>query len=286
MKKPYWKQNLLIKALKDGKSLGECCKELNITKTQAREYIQQSSFKLPQKKKFVNVRQKDSVVLAIPDLHCPFHHPDALDFLIYVRDKFNPTHVVCLGDEIDAHSFSRYMPDPDGHGPAKELELAIEALTPFYREFPEVLVCVSNHTIRPWKKGFDSGLPQSFLRSVETVLNAPDGWVWSDRHEVNGVLYLHGDSGKSGAYAHQNYVKSFKQSVVIGHIHAHAGVQYDGNLFGMNAGCLIDKSAYAFKYAKNYCNDVNLGCGLVIGGEVGHFLPMRTDGNNRWIGRL
>jgi hypothetical protein len=258
----------------------EARKRLRVDKAQALRWMQGIEDKTPK------VQSRESVVLAIPDMHHPFCHPDALDFLKYVKGRFNPTTIVCLGDEIDAHAFSRYMPDPDGMSPGKELAAAIEGLMPFYREFPKVLVCESNHTVRPWKKAFEAGLPAAFLPSYSKLLNAPDGWVWKSRHVVDGVMYIHGDSGKSGAYAHQNYVKAFKKSVVIGHMHSNAGVQYDGNLFGLNTGCLIDADAYAFKYAKNMPTGVNLGCGLIIGGECAFFLPMRTDESGRWIGRL
>lgn len=274
------RKKLVLEALKSGIALTEIRDRFGISKAQVLRWSKESSEIVPVTK------PKESVVLAIPDMHHPFCHPDALAFLIHIRDRFRPTTVVCLGDEIDAHALSRYMPDPDGMSPGKELEAAIEGLIPFYREFPNVLVCESNHTVRPWKKAFDIGLPAAFLPSFSKLLNAPDGWVWKNRHTVDGVVYIHGDAGKSGAYAHQNYVKAFKKSVVIGHIHGHAGVQYDGSLFGMNTGCLIDADAYAFKYAKNMPTGVNLGCGLIVNGEVAYFLPMRTDENGMWIGRL
>ena len=75
---------------------------------------------------------KENIVLAIPDLHCPFQHPDALEFIKHVRDRFHVTEVICLGDEIDAHAFSRWPKDPDGMGPGQELKAAIEALIPWY----------------------------------------------------------------------------------------------------------------------------------------------------------
>jgi hypothetical protein len=223
-------------------------------------------------------------VLVIPDLHCPFQHPDALAFLKSVKAKVRPTKFVCLGDEIDAHAFSRYPKDPDGLGPGKEMTAAIEALLPFYLEFPEMLVCESNHTIRPWKVAFENGLPASFLPAVATYLNAPDGWVWKNHHMIDGVRYFHGDSGRSGQYAHIHYVKAFKKSCVIGHIHSHAGVNYEGELFGMNTGCLIDETAYCFKYAKNMATKPNLGCGVVFGGKKAVFFPMITDEHGRWVG--
>jgi hypothetical protein len=229
---------------------------------------------------------RGETVLVIPDLHIPFNHIDALDFLKAVKDKYHPTQFVCLGDEIDAASFSRYTPDPDGMTPGQELAKAIEGLVPFYLEFPNMLVCESNHTVRPWKKAFDAGLPASFLPSIAKILNAPDGWQWASRWEIDGVLYIHGDNGKSGQYAAVNYMKSAKQSVVIGHIHSYASVFYEGNDFAMNTGCLIDHTAFCFKYAKNMLTRVNLGCGIVIDGKEAHFIPMRLNPQGRWQGYL
>jgi len=229
--------------------------------------------------------KKHGVVMAIPDLHCPFHHEDALEFLKAVRDKYQPQTVVCLGDEIDAHALSRYPKDPNGMSAGQEISAAREALYPFYREFPNVLVCESNHTVRGHKLAFEAGIPQAFLSHISTILNAPEGWKWANKHLVDGVLYIHGDAGRSGQYAHIHYVKAFKKSVVIGHIHSYAGVNYEGHLFGMNAGCLIDTSKYCFAYAKNMPIEVNLGCGVVMGGQTAQFIPMRLK-DGRWTGEL
>lgn len=236
--------------------------------------------------KSVERSERGETVLSISDLHIPFQHIDALPFLCAVRDKYKPTIIIDQGDEIDASGFSRYPQDPDGLTPGQELAKAIEGLIPFYLEFPDVLVCESNHTIRPWKKAFEAGLPASFLPSIAKMLNAPDGWKWASRWEIDGVLYIHGDNGKSGQYAHVNYMKAAKQSVVIGHIHSYAGVNYEGEHFAMNTGCLIDHTAYCFKYAKNMLTKVNLGCGIIIDGKEAHFIPMRLNSAGRWIGYL
>jgi hypothetical protein len=230
--------------------------------------------------------ESGNIVLAIPDLHCPWQHPDALAFLIAIRDTYNVTKTVCLGDEIDAMGYSRYPQDPDAPNQSKELELAIEQLLPFYRAFPDMLVCESNHTIRPWKKAFEAGLPKSFLPTVARVLRAPDGWSWHNEIEIDGVRYIHGDAGSSGFTAHIQYMRKFKQSVVIGHIHSYAGVNYEGELFGVNSGCLIDAEAICFKYAKNMPIPVSLGCTIVKYGKQAQFIPMILDENRRWIGKL
>lgn len=230
--------------------------------------------------------QSNCRVLVIPDTHHPFQHPDALDFLCAVYEQAQLDTVVHLGDEMDGHSFSRYTMDVDAMTPKAELAATIEALRPWYRAFPNVKVCESNHTVRPWKKAYEAGLPDTFLPSYAQALDAPDGWQWRDMWEIDGVLYFHGDKGKSGKYAHRNYVDAYHKSCVIGHIHAHAGINWDGNLFGMNAGCLIDERAYAFKYAKAYTGKVNLGCGIVLNGKEAYFIPMQTDSAGRWTGSL
>lgn len=227
-----------------------------------------------------------SRVLVIPDMHHPWCHPDALAFLMAVRSTYHITHVVCLGDEIDAMGYSKYPKDPDAPSAGKELEEAITSLEPFYREFPSVMVCESNHTVRPWKKAFEAGLPASFLPTISRVLRAPDGWVWKKHWEVDGVFYHHGDMGVSGPTAHLMLMKKLKQSVVIGHIHSYAGVNYEGTYFAMNTGCLIDPDAICFKYAKNLPIPVNLGCGLVTGGREARFIPMHLNSEGRWIGYL
>jgi hypothetical protein len=228
----------------------------------------------------------NATVLAIPDKHHPFIHPDALPFALEVRSRKRTNLTLCLGDEIDACAFSRYPMDPDGLTAGQELQKAIESLLPWYREFPEMLVCESNHTVRPWRLAFDAGLPAAFMPTYAKILNAPDGWQWASRWIIDDVLYIHGDNGKSGQYAHVNYMKAAKRSVVIGHIHSYAGVNYEGHHFGVNAGCLIDETAYCFKYAKNMLTRVNLGCAVIYEGKYAEFVPMRLDQHSRWIGRI
>jgi hypothetical protein len=254
-------------------------KRTNDLKDVIRAHIPSTTVKAPQ-----ITPHKPKRVLVIPDLHCPWEHPDSLEFLKAVRDKYQTTLTVCLGDEIDAMAYSTYPKNPDAPSAWKELEEAIEHLVPIYREFPSMMVCESNHTIRPWKRAFDSGLPAAFLPTVARVLRAPDGWEWRNHWLVDGVRYIHGDAGSSGFTAHIQYMRKFKQSVVIGHIHSFAGVNMEGGHFGMNAGCLIDPVAICFHYAKNMPIPVSIGCGVVIDGVEAHFIPMRCDDHGRWNG--
>ena len=92
------------------------------------------------------------IVLVVPDLHCPFHHPDAFEFLKIVKQKFKPTKIVLTGDEMDFHTLSRWPRDPDGLAAGQEFAKGAESLIPLYRLFAEALVCTSNHTIRPFER--------------------------------------------------------------------------------------------------------------------------------------
>lgn len=229
-----------------------------------------------------------SVVLAIPDLHAPFEHPDTVAFLKKVKKVYKPKIVVCLGDEMDAAAISNYDSDPDGMAAGLELEKTIEHLQPIYKLFPKVMVCTSNHTARPYRQAHQFGLPRAFLKSYSEFLQAPKGWKWADSWEIDDVVYEHGE-GFSGASAAIKSAQGNMASTVIGHIHAFAGIQYNANskhlIFGFNAGCLIDKDAYAFAYGKKIKNKPILGCGIIVDG-IPIFIPLKLNRKGRWTKKL
>lgn len=232
------------------------------------------------------IRPGKEVVLAIPDLQIPFHHKDALKFLIWLKNKYKPTMVVCLGDEVDMHALSDYDHDPDGYSAGTELRKSLEELKKIYKVFPKVKVVTSNHTSRPFRKAFKCGIPRAFLRDYHDFLEAPEGWEWRDSWEIDGVHYFHGE-GYSGQTAHIKAAIARGRSVVHGHLHTNAGIHYIANseslIFGFNAGCLIDSKAYAFAYSKHNANKPIIGAGVIIKG-VPIFIPMLLNKKGRWIG--
>jgi len=241
----------------------------------------------------MRLRTGDHRVLVVPDLQEPFAHKDALPFIQQVREYYGTDTTVFIGDEVDFHAVSpRFIHDPDGRSPGDELELTIRALRKWYDLFEGeglIRVCTSNHTGRIFKKAFQAGIPKKFLRKVNEFLEAPDTWEWRDSWEVDGVRYEHGDA-QGGMYAARSLALSNRQSTVIGHHHSHGGVNYlanDGDvLFGLNAGCLIDRSAYVFDYGKQAKFKPTLGCGVVLHG-VPQFVPMIVSGKyERWIGEI
>lgn len=218
------------------------------------------------------------IILTVPDIHAPNEHRDALDFLSDLQRHFKPDKVVFLGDEVDANGFSRFAKDPDLDSPGFELQRAREHLRPFYKLFPKAYVCESNHTVRPWVRAAEAGLPTMMMRDVRDVLDAPKTWKWKMSWRFDGTLFLHGD-GFSGKNAALNAAERHRCCVVIGHVHSHAGIQYNQGhndcVWGMNAGCLIDETSPVFRYAKHMANRPVLGAGVVADG-VPFFLPLKA----------
>lgn len=243
---------------------------------------------LPDFKRPIRTSAHGERVLAIPDLHSPFQHPDALHFLEAAKKALEPGRIICLGDEADQHALSQYESDPSGKSANDEFLLSKEFLIELAKLFPVMAICDSNHMVRYLKKAFRAGIPTVYMKSYQDAYKTPPGWAWADSWEVDGVRYFHGEgfSGKDGAY---KAAVQYRMPVCIGHLHAHAGIQYNCNgdttIFGLNAGCLIDSAAYAFRYAKHVPHKPCIGVALVDS-SVPHWFPMRMDKHQRWTGKL
>lgn len=211
----------------------------------------------------------------IADTHAPFEHPKYFDFCRSVFDQWNIDEVVHIGDEVDNHALSYHENSIDAESVKREMENAIGQMQKWYKAFPEVKVCIGNHTALPFRKATTAGIPHNIMKSYNDIMQAPSGWKWSYEHEINGVVYLHGTGG-GGKYAAINRAIKYGKPVVQGHTHVYGGSMYhkmrDGMIFGLNVGCGIDTTAYAFEYARAFTDMPTLGCGIVKG-QMGIFVP-------------
>ena len=191
--------------------------------------------------------------------------------------KYNCNMVVHVGDEVDNHAISFHDSNPDGLSAGREGKLAQKRLNAWYDAFPNVKVCIGNHTALPERKFKTMGLPQRFIKSYKEAWNAPDGWEWDYEWEIDGVLYQHG-TGTSGKYPHVNRALNNRQSTVMGHAHSAGGVEYvvgrKDRIFGMCVGCGIDRRSYAMEYGRDFVRKPILGCGVVLHGVDAFFVPM------------
>jgi hypothetical protein len=216
-------------------------------------------------------------VLVIPDLHAPFAHPASLDFLADLRRTHKPASVVCIGDLGDQHGWSRHDRLPDAPGQADEDAATLAFCRSLYKLSPKVLACVGNHDARLARRCVRAGIPSRLHRTVAEIYGSPPGWVWADRHTLDGVAFQHGDgySGRDGAL---KAAINNRRNTVIGHIHSAAGTFYAAGAYdtvwGLAVGCLVDCESLGMAYARASAARPVLGAGLILDG-VPLFIPLR-----------
>lgn len=211
--------------------------------------------------------------LIIGDLHEPFCLEGYLEHCKNIKDQFQCGTIIFIGDIVDNHYASYHETDPDGFGAGYELDLAINKLSAWYKEFPEATVIIGNHDRLIYRKAFSSGLSKRWIRELNEVLEVPN-WKFVEELELDGVNYNHGEGGTA-----RNKMKNEMQSQVQGHLHSQFYLEYNvtpvNRMFAMQVGCGVDRKAYAMAYGKSGKKPI-IGCGVVLGSEnpQPHIIPM------------
>ena len=213
-------------------------------------------------------KEDNSRILFISDLHIPYHHPDSFDFLRYLKDKYKPTRVICLGDELDKHSLSYHDSDPDLYSAGHELEVSIAFIQELEEIFPKMDILESNHGSLVWRKAKTNGIPKHYIKSYNDVLGVGKDWRWHfdmtlDLPDGTQCYVHHGKASDVLKLSQQ-----MGMSAVQGHYHTDLGARYwanpNGLYFGMQCGCLIDRESYAFAYSNVNIKKQLIGTGLII----------------------
>jgi len=221
-----------------------------------------------------------SNVLVIGDTHAPCMHPEYVDFLLDVQDSWDCDRVVHIGDLVDWASISYHPKAPSLKNSEKEFEDAYEQVQAIGAAFPTVDWMIGNHDSLTERQASDLGLPVQVLKSYTDLWDLP-GWTAHARYsnvKIDNVMYQHGDRGKGGSFPAMANAKVEFMSVVQGHYHAAAGVQYIANqneiVFGLQVGCGVDHHRAAMEYGVKYAQKPLVGCGVVIDGHTALFEPM------------
>lgn len=231
---------------------------------------------------------KRQCILVISDYHAPYNHPDAARFLKACKDKFRPTDVVCIGDEVDFHSLSFHDSDPDLDSASVELEKAIKALKPLYKMFPKCTVIESNHGSMVLRKALVAGMPKKVIRSYNEILDAPKGWKWvfdvKLQTSLGPIYFCHGKSGAAGRLASQ-----YGMSTIQGHYHEKAQITYISTperlMFDCHTGCLANDKSLALGYNKINPKRPIVSIVVVVDG-IPQIVPMVLNAKSRWVGKL
>ena len=224
-------------------------------------------------------------VLIISDLHCPWQHPDAFDFLRALKKKVKPQFVLNLGDEADAHALSFHETNPDLPSAGDELSLAKTELHELEKIFPEMTLLHSNHSSLIYRRALKHGMPRAYLRNYNDFLEVGKGWKWVDDinfklSDGSEVFATHGMAADGIKLAMQ-----YGKNVIQGHFHSKFNIQYFSNpdrlVWSMQCGCLTKQSSLAFEYARNFKMRFIIGTGAIIDGQPKLF-PMRLNRDGRW----
>jgi len=290
-----WKQSAVEMAIA-GMSWRSISKELDVPRSTVGDFLrkhfsEEYQEKVAKKAKPVvrkySTEEDNSRILLISDMHIPYHHKDTLKFLQYLKDKYKPTRIICLGDEVDGHSLSFHDHDPDLASAGDELRQAIPVIKEVEKMFPKMDLLESNHGSLVWRKAKTNGIPKHYIKTYNEVLGVNSDWKWHFDLTIklpNGqhCYFHHGKVSKTIQLSQQ-----MGMNAVQGHYHNNFSIEYWGNpiglFWGFQIGCLIDDNALAFSY-----NNVNvkrpvLGTGLIID-SIPILEPMILDKNGDWIG--
>lgn len=212
----------------------------------------------------------NSRILVISDLHFPYESPDTFDFLQMLKDKYSPTRVIQLGDEVDYHASSFHDSDPDLYSAGHELKKAQQKIKRLEQMFPEMDLLDSNHGSLIYRKAKTHGLPAHCIKSYNEMLGVGEGWKW------HNDLMIELPNGQSVYFCHGRSTDGLKLSknmscnVVQGHFHSKFNISYWSNpkdlYWSMQAGCLVDNNSLAMAYNKLTLDRPIIGCGLIIEG--------------------
>lgn len=136
-------------------------------------------------------------VLVLPDVHVPFHDPDALRVAVAHGKKYRPTHVLLNGDFVDFYACSFFQTNPKLRDLARELAAANECLAWLREQFPKAQLVwkEGNHEER-WDRYVMSKAPELFgVLTTRLEAQFPAGPIWvrdKKRVHLGKLLVLHG----------------------------------------------------------------------------------------------
>ena len=224
--------------------------------------------------------------LIISDLHIPYHHQDAFEFLEALAYGYDCEVIKCTGDLVDNHAGSFHEIEYGVLSAKEEHTQAYDAVQELYRMFPKMDIVIGNHDAIPSRKAKAAGLPQDTIKSYNDLYDTK--WNWSDKHvfkldKDNECLLVHTMSTST-----LNNAAKHSHCSIQGHHHSSFGIEYftDTNMirWSITAGCLIDLHHPAFNYASGATmKRPVIGCAGIIEGTPRLF-PMTLTKKGRWNG--
>lgn len=234
------------------------------------------------------INAKGKAVLIIGDTHIPYEHKDYLRFCKAVKNKYNCSIYVHVGDEVDNHAISFHASDCDLPSAGPELEKSKIRLGGWEEEFPGMDILDSNHGSLAVRRFKFHGIPLSYLKPLQEVYETPT-WSWyEDILILTKAGYVYGCHGKSSSET--KLADKVGCSAFQGHFHGKLGYKWEvsslRDRFNMFVGCGIDRESLAFAYGKNHLPKPALGCGVIDKEGMPHTVKMNLNSKGRWDGKI
>lgn len=121
-------------------------------------------------------------ILLISDLHLPYQHEDAFEFLRALDEVYKFISVLNVGDLYDHHRGSYHESEPNAYGEEEEYHLAKEYAKELQAIFPDMVIVEGNHDAIPQRKLRTIGLPMSMLKDYNKMYDTKPTWVWKKEH--------------------------------------------------------------------------------------------------------
>lgn len=211
-------------------------------------------------------------ILIIPDVHFPFEHKKALEFMHEFAKENQPEFIFQIGDLMDMYSHAKFPRSHNIFTPKEEETLARKGAEKMWarlrQDCPQAkcIQMLGNHCVRPLKRTMESmptmehWMEKYFqelmtFEGVETILNA------REEYKIKDIIFTHGYATKLGD--HRDH---YLANLVVGHSHT-GGVsfrQINGRvLWELNSGYLADQYSKGLSYTATRTVKWTLGLGFI-----------------------
>lgn len=212
-------------------------------------------------------------VLVIGDTHLPWVNWDCVAECAKFAKWYKPDVIVQLGDLVDQHRWSRHMLYADSPSAEVEWNMTEESVRRFLGFFPSrtpFRILEGNHCRRYMIRATEAHIPKKLIKAMHEIFRTRREVEWhldTKPLVIDGTSYIHGDEMGGGIGARS---RRLGNSLVFGHLHQAFIIHtnsFNKSIFEFCAGCMMDGSSIAARYAAKNPMTCSLGWGTVEDGK-------------------
>jgi predicted phosphodiesterase len=180
-------------------------------------------------RKIIELPGQGRKVMAIGDVHTPWHCVETASLIVALAEQTKPTHIVQLGDARDMFAIGNRHPHTRlTYNPKEELDKGTDFLTWFWSALrkaspkAECFQILGNHDARPLKRVLESAPDLEVLLDLSRFYRFDGVNLIED---VREVLKIGNTAHIHGYRKHGDHMNELRCNVIHGHTHG-AGVIY------------------------------------------------------------